>query len=1096
MKRFLLFSIALVLAGCMTANAQDNARTLPLDGSLNDSTISGPDGGLTIADDGSISGVYTVGYDYHVTVMGNCPDMGDTLNVLYMDIDATAFDVDPQDTLYIYDGPTINSPLLVKINNNYQHNVTWRFYMGSQNTSGMMTIRFKTKMRPDANSNGFRIIVDCGTPCEHVTPVIESNFEHINMYTGEIYARLQERPFPTGFDTVWAWETVTIYDTVWNDDHTNYTLTNPHDTLMHGDVLSVDTISFSRGMTNCIGQAVQIHGHGEYTNNLGYYTPSDLTSRFVWTVKQSGDSIWGTGLTTVRFDGDAFQHTGCADIILTITDVNNCSSTEFVTVQVRMAQNPIKTIFDLAPICNSSYFPVTVGVNDNNSTLNLKKIDFDQTYSQTNAVRTFIPDGPNCGSTMADKCYSAPVVFDAFGGKRVTSAADICSICINYEHTYMGDYRIALTCPTYDENNPTAGGMAVLKYGKQGPGSTCDPLAPAPDPTTGDPGSPDGTGAGGGQDTGVPHTSNSGCDSVNNPFGVGLDYCWSRNDKYILITGDAASVPTRHQPGDWYISKNTAATLYNITADLPTMRMPPFTVPGGGTRTIQTRTPSNHDEKTNYYSPASDFTDLIGCPMDGEWNVMICDFWGGDNGWVFSWTLDFCGLTSSAGACIYQVGIDSVTWRPDTNYETDFRDGEYKGLRITDIDSNTAHIYSPDTSGIFNIDLKIYDEFGCVWDTNTRITTINQPRPDLGEDFTICSADSIMLDADDGYRGFNHRYEYMWEPYGQSTPQVYTRTGEYGTKRYVVQVTNRYAIPTGGTKNCQGRDTINVTINEQPILSFDPGVYPLEGCEPFTLDVKNTTKYGYKYRWEFGDGVITTQKEPKHTYGAGQYSLKYYVESEKGCKDSLILDSLVSVFPNPKAEFTWEPEFPTVTNPEINLINHTAPHTDASKYFWEIQYHRDHPNSYSTKTEINPTYRWTSKNGEDVTGDYIVRLIARTDNYGPSGHLVQCIDTVESTILIINDNIHFTTVVTPNGDGINDRFVIGGLIEGLGYQINTLDIYDKWGSRVFHADNISKDDQFWDPARTNSPTGTYFFRFIGRGQAGTMERNGVVEVLR
>ena len=131
-----------------------------------------------------------------------------------------------------------------------------------------------------------------------------------------------------------------------------------------------------------------------------------------------------------------------------------------------------------------------------------------------------------------------------------------------------------------------------------------------------------------------------------------------------------------------------------------------------------------------------------------------------------------------------------------------------------------------------------------------------------------------------------------------------------------------------------------------------------------------------------------------------------------------------------------------------------------------------------------------------MTGDYTVRLIARTDNYGPSGRLIQCADTVESTILIINDNIHFPTVVTPNGDGINDRFVIQGLVEGLGYQINTLDIYDKWGSRVFHVDNIMKDDQFWDPAKTNSPTGTYFYRFIGRGQAGTMERNGVVEVLR
>lgn len=1099
MKRIILLALVLCLTGFMTANAQDNARTLPLDATLNDSVVSGPDGGLSITDDGGLTGPYSGGYDYHVTILGNCPaDSNNELNVLYIELDPNNFDIAETDTLYIYDGPTVNSPLIVKINNNYQHNVTWRFYIGNNNTTGMMTIRFRTKQRSDSHG-GFNIIVECGKPCEHVTPVIESQFEHIDIHTHEVLARLTERPFPTQFDSIFQKDTVLRYDTVWTDStHREIArLVNPHDTVVNGALIRVDTLGFSRGITNCIGQAVQLHGHGEYTNNLGYYTPNDRTSRFVWYIKQSGDSIWGTGLTTAILDDETFQNTGCADIILTITDVNGCRSTEYVTVQVRMAQNPIKTLFALTPICNTKYQPVTVGVNDNNSTLNLKQISFEQTFSQTNAVRTFIPDGPICGSTIADKCYVAPVTFDCFGGKYVTSAADVCSICINYEHTYMGDYRIALLCPTYDENNPAAGGIAVLKYGKSndsGNCGTCDPLAPADSPDGGDRRSP---GGGSYEDTGVaPHTD-SGCDSVNNPFGLGLDYCWSRNSNYILITGDQANVPTRFQAGDWYISHSGPNSTIRISdTNMPVMQMPPFTRPGGGTMSVTTRTPSNHDEKTNYYSPSSDFSELIGCPMDGEWKVQICDFWQGDNGWIFSWTLDFCGQSSGNGSCIYQVGIDSVTWRPDTNYATDFRNGEYKGLHITDIDSSTAHITSPDTSGIFPIRLKIYDEFGCIWDTNTSITTVHVPQPNLGEDITLCSSDSIQLNAYDGYRGFNYNYTYKWVPYGQEDPQIYTSKANYGSTNYIVAVRNTYRNPLGGNLVCDGRDTIRVTINEQPILSFDPGIYPLEGCEPFTLNVSNTTKYGYKYRWEFGDGVITTQKEPVHSYGAGLYTLKYYVESEKGCKDSLILDSLVSVFPNPTASFSWNPEFPTVTRPQLQLINNSTPMVPENKFFWEVQYNRDHPNSFATLRETNPTYTWTSKTGEDVTGAYTIRLISRTDNYGPSGNLVQCADTSESTILIINDNIIFPSVVTPNGDGINDRFVIQNLVEGLGYQINSLDIYDKWGSRVFHAENITSDDQFWDPATTNSPTGTYFYRFIGRGQAGTIERNGVIEVLR
>ena len=90
----------------------------------------------------------------------------------------------------------------------------------------------------------------------------------------------------------------------------------------------------------------------------------------------------------------------------------------------------------------------------------------------------------------------------------------------------------------------------------------------------------------------------------------------------------------------------------------------------------------------------------------------------------------------------------------------------------------------------------------------------------------------------------------------------------------------------------------------------------------------------------------------------------------------------------------------------------------------------------------------------------------------------------------------FHSVVTANGDGINDQFVIQNLIEGGAYPINSLDIYDKWGSRIYHADNITQYDQFWDPAKTNTPAGTYFYRFLGKGYKGNIEHNGVIEVIR
>ena len=119
-----------------------------------------------------------------------------------------------------------------------------------------------------------------------------------------------------------------------------------------------------------------------------------------------------------------------------------------------------------------------------------------------------------------------------------------------------------------------------------------------------------------------------------------------------------------------------------------------------------------------------------------------------------------------------------------------------------------------------------------------------------------------------------------------------------------------------------------------------------------------------------------------------------------------------------------------------------------------------------------------------------------TQNMGPSGRVVECRDTIENSILLVNDFLQFPNAITPNGDGINDKFIIRNLIEGLGYPNNSLAVYDRWGKRVFYKENISKEEDFWDPATDNTPAGTYFWRFTGKGYLGDIQRNGVVEIIK
>ena len=275
--------------------------------------------------------------------------------------------------------------------------------------------------------------------------------------------------------------------------------------------------------------------------------------------------------------------------------------------------------------------------------------------------------------------------------------------------------------------------------------------------------------------------------------------------------------------------------------------------------------------------------------------------------------------------------------------------------------------------------------------------------------------------------------------------------------------------------------------------SLDPGVYPLEGCEPYTIHITNNSVYGATYLWDFGDGTTSTDRDVTHTYNAGNYDVKYYVYSAAGCADSLLLPDFVHVFHSPHAAFNWDPVYPTVLNPTILLHNQTQPDVEENNYFWEIQYDRDNPYSFHTDRSPNPTFTWTSLDS-DVSGAYIIRLIARTDNFSMTGAPYQCSDTAETTLLLVNDFLQFPNVVTPNGDGVNDRFVIGNLVTGLSYPINSLDIYNRWGSRVYHVENIASEDDFWDPK--NEPAGTYYFRFVAKGYTGNIDHNGVIEVIK
>ncbi|MBR6898970.1 MAG: gliding motility-associated C-terminal domain-containing protein [Bacteroidales bacterium] len=641
------------------------------------------------------------------------------------------------------------------------------------------------------------------------------------------------------------------------------------------------------------------------------------------------------------------------------------------------------------------------------------------------------------------------------------------------EHSFIGDVTVSIICPTGQE--------AFLWFGNQ-------------DNTTREANTSGGAGyGGGGTNLGYAYDYSTGCDSLDNPFGGGLDYCFSRNGDYTLVTGERADAvvgrPIRTGATNCYITGTNFIDSYSneVVGPQPTY----FRSSAGQTFTLSgsTKHPSDHVNKTDYYIPYTDFSELIGCPLNGTWRIKVNDKWGADNGWVFNWGMDICGVTQDDD-CKYTVALDSLIWRPDPSPQYhDYDLGRYRGLVVEKATPSLSYISSPDTAGTFPIDVFVYDEFGCVWDTNTRITTYWTPEPRLGADTSLCGVDLATFDATDRHTA-TENYTYVWSPFGQNTPTIETQEDATGVIDYVASVINHCGPD--NRMQCKGRDTIRVFVRKQPLPNFTPEPFTFEGCDPLTITFNNQSIDASEHLWVFGDGVTSTLESPTHTYAEGIYTLKYYATSDEGCVDSIVSEGGIAVFPKPNASFNWNPVYPSVLNPVVTYVNTTTPHTSNTQYFWELQYDRNNPLSFETLTTRNATFDYSRYN-EDVSGNYNVRLIAQTKNLAPSGNLIYCVDTAANNVLVINDFLQFPNVVTPNGDGINDRFVIQNLVDGLGYPINSLDIYNQWGARVYHRENIDSEDDFWDPA--DVPDGTYFYRFSARGYNGNIEHNGSIEVI-
>lgn len=670
--------------------------------------------------------------------------------------------------------------------------------------------------------------------------------------------------------------------------------------------------------------------------------------------------------------------------------------------------------------------------------------------SVSNSQSTFL-----CGcdplnvDTSCTCAFRFPITFQGFNPERViTSVQNIDFVRLNMEHSFHGNLLFALECPN-GQFSVMAGSCGYhrtcvdpeLESWNQWIGGFCDYFYGEP------------------VDDELHLYGTDGfdpCDTsddANRP-GIGWNYCWTENSDHLIEDVISHNNNKIDVNGHWTIDS--------------------------------THISSN----AHYYPPQFGFNSLIGCPLNGTWNIVVANHQNNSNGYVFEWELAFdIHITSS----------------------------QINGGDVTHLNDTTIVIIPPTTDTSIDYSLRVTLSSGDIIDTTFSIHWI-EPFFDFVDD-TLCMGDTAQWhsleftsDTTISYHGLSTygcdstvdlSYTFMPSydlhdtlPYCANEQFLYEGVDYGGPCTIVVPHQTQYGCDSSVTVHLV---VIDSAFRLQLQLSPDGQQWmtdtTLYGCAPITVYLRDTTLFEQWRLWNFGDGdtllqTVTSFRDPTpitHTYDSvGIYLITLTAESIHGCVDSTVrLRDAVRVYESPTADFSWEPVDIVMHDPWTRFLNASQP-LDTLTFLW----HFPSDGGIDTTSEASPRYEWPV----DTYGDMEVRLDAIWTHVVDSSITVVCVDSVTYTVNIINEYLQFPNLVTPNGDGVNDRWVIANLLESGIYSMCELWIYDRTGAPVYHVRDIRRESDFWDPSRF--PDGTYYYRFMAQSPYGLVKRYGTIEVVR
>jgi len=155
------------------------------------------------------------------------------------------------------------------------------------------------------------------------------------------------------------------------------------------------------------------------------------------------------------------------------------------------------------------------------------------------------------------------------------------------------------------------------------------------------------------------------------------------------------------------------------------------------------------------YESVQPFTNLNGCPLNGTWEVEVCDLWASDNGFIFDWSLEFAPYLYPEAISFtptFGDGCDSTQWN---------------GPSIVDNGADCSVVtILPSNMGVETYTFIGINDFGCLYEQSLDVTVVGV-LPTIPSTSTQFCGSSVLLEVDLGdVDPGDCSFLWTWEQFG------------------------------------------------------------------------------------------------------------------------------------------------------------------------------------------------------------------------------------------------------------------------------------------------------------------------------------------